>query len=242
MQKPDIRDIIHLLRRKTLIVFIPLLLLPFISSAQLNYIEYLNKRIYFGITMGVNFANYKIVRSEEFFKQDSVLTISSHRGAGFHLGIITNLKVGQYLDLRFLPTLSIVEKYLRYEMLDNSIANKNIETISIEFPVSVRFKSQPIRDIRIYVLAGLKYGLDMASNAKARVDPARRPVIVSRHDLAYELGVGVQFFFPLFIFSPEVKVSNGFVSVLSRDENLIFSNVLHKLFSRGLVISLHFEG
>jgi len=67
-------------------------------------------------------------------------------------------------------------------------------------------------------------------------------VKVGRHDLAYELGFGIQFFFPLFIFSPEVKIANGFINVHSRDEGLIFSRVIDKLFSRGIVFSLHFEG
>jgi len=239
MQKFNFRDIVHLLRRKTLIVVIPLIL-PFISSAQLNYLEYLNKKIYFGITLGINTSNFKIVKSEEFITSDSILVVESNRGAGFNLGIISNLKLGQYFDLRFVPTLSFSEKQLRYDMLNNSIANKNIESISIELPVSIRFKSQPIKDIRIYVLTGLKYSMDMASNASKR--KAEGQVKVSPHDLAYEVGLGIQFFFPLFIFSPEVKISNGILNVHSRNENLIFSNVLDKLFSRGLVISLHFEG
>lgn len=240
MQTFNIRNIIDLYRSKALIFFIPLFFFALTGSAQLNYMEYVNKKIYFGITMGFNTSNFKITRSENFIRNDSVQVIRSGRGPGFNLGIVSNLKMGTYFDLRFIPTLSFAGKQLQYELLGDSIVNKNIESISIEFPLITRFKSQPIKDVRLYVLAGMKYSIDLASNAKAR--RAEDQVKVGRHDLSYELGFGVQFFFPLFIFSPEIKISHGVINAHSKSPNLIYSNVIDKLFSRGLIISFHFEG
>lgn len=239
MQQLNIRNRIYLYRRK-IIIAASLLLFPLASQAQLNYLEYLNKKLYFGIMLGFNTSNFKITHSEDFIYSDSVLSVSSARGPGFNLGIITNLKLSKYFDLRFIPTLSFGGKELKYVMIDSSIANKSIESINIEFPVEVRFKSQPIKDIRLYVLTGLKYSIDLASNAKAR--RADDQVKVGRNDLAYELGFGIQFFFPLFIFSPEIKITNGFINVHSKNHTLIYSRVIDKLFSRGIIFSLHFEG
>jgi len=190
--------------------------------------------------LGFNSSNFKITHAEEFIHDDTVFTVSSSRGPGFNLGIISNLRLSKYFDLRFIPTLSFGGRDLNYELMGNAIAKKSIESISIEFPVEVRFKSQPIKDIRLYVLTGLKYSIDLASNAKAR--RAEDQVKVGRHDLAYELGFGVQFFFPLFIFSPEIKIANGFINVHSRTENLIYSRVIDKLFTRAIIFSIHFEG
>ena len=239
MQKLNIRNIFYIYRRKILVAAF-LLYFPLASQAQLNYLEYLNRKLYFGIMLGFNSSNFKITHSEEFIYSDSVNSVSSSRGPGFNLGIITNLRLSKYFDLRFIPTLAFGGKELNYVLIDSGIANRSIESINIEFPAEVRFKSQPIRDVRLYVLAGLKYSIDLASNAKAR--RAEDQVKVGRHDLAYELGFGIQFFFPLFILSPEVKVANGFINVHSRNENLIYSRVIDKLFTRGIVFSLHFEG
>lgn len=240
MQKLNIRNSVNLYRHK--IIAACLLLFPLASQAQLNYLEYLNKRLYFGIMLGFNSSNFKITHSEEFIGQDtdSVQSVSSGRGPGFNLGIISNLRLSKYFDLRFIPTLSFAGKDLQYVMYDGGIDNKSIESINIEFPVEIRFISQPIKDIRLYVLTGLKYNVDLASNAKAR--RADDQVKVGRHDLAYELGFGVQFFFPLFILSPELKVANGFINIHSRNETLIYSRVIDKLFSRAIVFSIHFEG
>lgn len=156
------------------------------------------------------------------------------------MGIVTNLKLGKYFDLRFIPALSFADKSLDFTHVGDSVVNKNIESININFPISIRFKSQPINDMRIYVLAGLKYNMDLASNAKAR--QAEDQIKIGRHDFSYEYGFGIQFFFPLFIFSPEIKISNGLYNVHSVNNNLVYSGVLEKLQTRTILISFHFEG
>lgn len=239
MQNFNIRNIIHLHRGKALILAC-MLVLPLVSQAQLNYLEYVNKKLYFGIMLGFNSTSFKITHSQEFTYDDTIQQVNTGRGPGFNLGIISNYRLGKYFDLRFIPTLSFAGKDLIYTLADGSTVRKSIESIDIEFPVEVRFKSQPIKDIRLYVLTGLKYDIDLASNAKSR--RADDQVKIGRNDLSYELGFGIQFFFPLFIFSPEIKVANGFINIHSKNDALIYSRVIDKLFSRGIIFSLHFEG
>lgn len=241
MYKSNFWHFNNLFRQKIILLFF-IVFLGMIgsASAQLNYLEYFNKKIYFGITMGVNMSTYKYSHSDAFTYNDTILSVNSKRGPGFNLGIITNLKLGKYFDLRFIPALSFADKTLEFTHSNDSVVSKNIESINIDFPISIRFKSQPIKDMRIYVLAGLKYNLDLASNAKSR--KAEDQIKIGKNDFSYEYGFGIQFFFPLFIFSPEIKISNGLYNVHSPNENLIYSNVLDKLNTRTILISFHFEG
>ena len=61
-------------------------------------------------------------------------------------------------------------------------------------------------------------------------------------DYGIEIGMGFNFYFPSFIFSPEIKVSSGLRNIHSRDENLKYSNVLDRIQSRMIVFSIHLEG
>jgi hypothetical protein len=61
------------------------------------------------------------------------------------------------------------------------------------------------------------------------------------YNLSVEAGIGFQFFFPVFILSPELKISNGIINEHSRDPNLIYSSTIDKLQSRVIVFSLIFE-
>lgn len=217
-----------------------LLLAPLLTFGQLNYQDFAQKKLYFGITLGYNTSKFKVKHSQDFVYHDSVDVLNSSYGPGFNLGIISNLKLGEYFDLRFIPALAFAEKSLDYRLAGDKTASRTIESIYLNFPLTVRYKSAPVKDMRVYVLGGIKYGLDLASNAEAR--KADRQVKVARHDISAEYGAGLQFFFPLFIFSPEIKISHGLFNVHARDQNLQYSNVIDKLFSRTILVSLHFEG
>ena len=67
-------------------------------------------------------------------------------------------------------------------------------------------------------------------------------VKISPHDFQFELGTGVQFFFPYFVFSPEIKVSTGIGNVLLYDQKLEESKLLEKVLTHVFTISFHFEG
>jgi hypothetical protein len=96
--------------------------------------------------------------------------------------------------------------------------------------------------MRVFVLAGVKYTYDVASNARIRQEQAVRAVLLSPHDFSVEVGGGFQFFFPFFIFSPELKYSQGIGNILIYNSNLEQTNVVEKVLTRTFTISLHFEG
>jgi hypothetical protein len=81
---------------------------------------------------------------------------------------------------------------------------------------------------------------DLASNARAK--RAEELVKLKKLDLGVEAGIGFNFYFPVFILSPEIKISNGITNSHSRDPNLKFSNTIDQLNSRMVVFSLIFEG
>jgi hypothetical protein len=142
--------------------------------------------------------------------------------------------------LRFIPTLSFSDKTIEYEDLNNSIVKKTVSSIYLDFPLQLRFKSDPIKDFRVYVIGGIRYDFDLASNVKAR--KADDLIKVNRHDAAAEYGVGFMIYFPYFILSPEFKVSHGFVNLNVPNSSLIYSRTIERMYSRTFTITLNLEG
>jgi len=212
------------------------------GTGNYNFFDFQQKPYYFGITLATNTMSFTPFRSEEFLFSDSIRSVKSLRGPGFNLGIVTNLKIGDYFDFRFLPTLSFSERKLVYDRLgkDARLSQRSVESVFVEMPFHFRYKSAPYRDKRLFVIAGVKYSFDVASDSRAR--QAEQLVKISPHDFAVEYGAGIQFFFPYFIFSPEFKVSHGIGNTLIFNPNLEESTVLEKVLSRAFTISLHFEG
>jgi len=214
----------------------------FTARGNYNFLDFQQKPYYFGITLGYNQSNYRVFRSEAFAGNSEFNTVQSFQGPGFNIGIVSNLKIGDYFDMRFLPTLSFAERQLNYTQANNNSlpTSTPIPSVFVEMPFHARYKSQPFNDMRLFVIGGVKYAFDVASNARAR--PVDNLVRVSSNDFALEAGFGVQFFLPYFIFSPEIKFSHGLGNALIFDDNLIESSIIDKITSRTFTISFHFEG
>lgn len=207
-----------------------------------NYYNFEKKAYYFGITLGRNTSSFKPYRSKEFLLNDTIIGIEGISGPGFNLGIVTNLKIGDFFDFRFTPTLSFAERNIRYDKNSRfaNFSQRSIEQVLVEMPFQFRYKSAPYRDFRLFVTAGVKYAFDVASDSRTR--QADNIVKIAPNDFALEYGAGIQFFFPYFIFSPEFKMSHGIGNILIYNDNIEESTVLDKILSRTFTISLHFEG
>jgi len=175
-----------------------------------------------------------------------VYTVNPQYTAGFELGLLATARLTNRFELRFNPQLLFTDRSLIYRLKyqdpfeQTDTVTKRIESIITTFPLQIKFFSDRIGNFRVYMLAGIKGDIDLASNARAK--RADELVKIQKYDYGYEAGIGFNFYFPSFIFSPEIKISNGLKNIHSRDENLKYSNVLDRISSRMIVFCIHLEG
>lgn len=221
-----------------------LICMPLAVFGQMHVQEYENrfsiKPYHFGISLSYNTSDFKVTFADQFIGHDSVMEVTSSTGPGFNLGIITNLRVGKYFDLRFVPSLSFAEKNLDYTYRNTTTSQQTIESLYLLMPFDVKFKSMAYKDIKVFVLGGVQYTYDFSSNADAR--NAEGLVKILPSDIAVNCGFGFEFYFPYFILAPEIKLSNGIVNIHALDPALQESFVMDKLFSRTLLFSINIEG
>ncbi len=207
-----------------------------------NFMNKQGKPYYFGLTLAFHSSNYSIFKSKNFNRQEQILSVESVTGPGYNVNVVSNLKIGRYFDFRLLPGFSFTERNIRYKDLQqqNQVSTIKVESVFTEVPFHVRFKSEPYNDMRLYVLGGIKYSFDIAS--KARRAEQDRILKISPTDFSVEAGFGMQFFFPYFILSPEIKFTQGINNILIYNDRIIQSNILENVLSRTLTLSFHFEG
>jgi len=204
-----------------------------------------SKPYYFGITLGFQQASFQMEKHSRFLEYDSVLTVEPKNAIGFQLGLHATARLTNRFEARFNPTLMFNQRSIFYKLkypdpLDGTDVTKNIESVIFSFPLQAKFNSDRIGNFRVYMMGGVKLDLDLAANARAR--RAEDLVKLNKYDYGVEAGIGFNFYFPSFIFSPEIKISNGLGNIHSRDESLKYSNVLDKIQSRMIVFSIHLEG
>ena len=212
------------------------------GRGNVNFRTKQNKPYYFGLSLAYHTGNYQIFRSKNFNQQNQILSVQSADAPGYNVNVITNLKVGRYFDFRLLPGFSFATHTLAYRNIraDSGTEFIKVESVFFEVPFHVRYKSEPYNDMRLFVLAGLKYGFDLQS--KARIDSNQDLLKIAPTDFNFEVGFGAQFFFPYFILSPEIKFSQGLNNVLIFNGSQIQSNVLENVRSQMFTLSFHFEG
>ncbi len=232
--------------RSRLLLFVLFVFASRPASAQrdiLNMPEHDNKLYYFGIHFGMNYSVYQIKYTEAFAKTDTFKRIQPKWQPGFTLGLIGNLKLSRFVDLRFMPTLAFAEKHIdfNYGMPHDSAGSYTSEAILMHLPLQLKFKSDRIKNFRFYGLVGGKFDYDMASNARSR--RTNEVLKVSAKDFGYEFGVGFEFYNPNFIFSPEIKLSQGLGNQLfTGDRTLPLTNAIQSLRTRMIIISILLEG
>ncbi len=234
------------MRSRHLLILLLILGITNTALAQrriLNMPEHDEKAYYFGITFGLNYSTYRLKYSQSFTETDTFKTITPGFSPGFNLGLMGNLRLNQRFDLRFVPSLAFAEKKLSLLMTTpngDSAYTGSIESIYMHMPLQVKFKSDRIYNFRFYVIAGGKLDIDLAANARSR--RADEFIKVKPIDVGYEMGFGFEFYNPNFIFSPEIKISQGLMNQQYKDARIPLSNAIEHLSTRMIVISIHLEG
>lgn len=232
-------------RLKRHFVLIFLIVLPWVTNAQGNLPYADDRPIHFGFFLGLNTMDFGIDLSR--IPQDDgnvYLAEVSSLMPGFTAGIISDLRLNRYFNLRFSPSINFSERKLTYRIEgDNSgnITKQNLLSIPLMLPLHIKYSAERIHNFRPYVLAGggvyLEFGRDK-----------ERDILLKPFDYYVEFGTGCDIYFPFFKFAPELKFAIGFNNMLTpipqRDPggyDSKYSNALSKLTTKMLTLSFNFE-
>ena len=241
----------HLLRNKIIYFVIIVSMLPALGHAQLrnelNQLEHDNQLFHFGINLGANRSHYNILHSKRFLGFDSVNVIESINSTGINLAGLVNMRLSNHFDIRTYPiNLIFTEKAFQYTLktpdivrLEDTLVTKKVQGITLAFPLQIKFTSDRIANLKVFMMAGGRIDYDLAANAgKKTTDDV---ITLQKLDYAAEAGIGFHIYFPVFVLTPEVKITYGLRNVLQRNDALKFSNTIDKIASRSITFSLTVE-
>ena len=220
---------------------------------ELNLPNYETRRWHFGFFLAINYARFRVSPSPYFNRQlvDTSLTKIPFRGIepvpapGFTTGFIVNMRLLEQLELRLLPTVSFYQRYVDYYYNFDSLRGNitpstqlNQSTFSfIELPLLLKYKSVRRKNTRLFVTAGVKPGMEVGAKRK-EIDPSL--LRANSLDLAVEYGFGIDLYYPLFKFSPEIRFSHGLLNMRVNDNNP-YANSLKTMTTHTVTFFLNFN-
>ncbi len=173
---------------------------------------------------------------------EALRSISSTYRPGIGLGGLANLKLNNHFDVRFTPTLQFIDRQVFFEY-QNTVVTKKIDGANLDFPLSLKIKSNRRKNFRAYAIAGPKYSMSLISEKKLNdenLSDDEKLLKIKKGFLSYEAGIGFDLYFENFKISPEVKFSQSVDDVLRRDSNR-YRNAIDKLFLRSIQLSIYLE-
>ena len=272
------------IKRALLLIGFVLCIIPQTLVAQSekpkNLLLYDNQPYHFGFIIGFNQMSYAIkcnesyqlaahdaseypATNESYYNANStyyVRSITPMPENGFTVGVVGNLRLGKYFDLRLIPSLSFGTRTIVYQIyrdssgvpdFDNIYFDKKRSIFStfIEFPLQVKFRSKRLNNVAAYIIAGGNFKLDLASQKKSQIDMINAQgeevtvtdnIRVKKTDLAAEIGAGFDFYTGYFKMGIEAKMSFGLFNILD-SQNLIYDSSIKSIQNRTFQISFTFE-
>ena len=235
---------------RKIILIILLFVVGFSVSAQkeiiLNYQEVDYKKIHFGFTVGFNTMDFKLTPTLDTYGADSAMLVPEINKLvpGFHVAVVSSLKLNEYFDLRFLPGISLGQRNILFYDENNKVDSEmKIESTFIDIPIIIKYKATRINNTRPYLIGGLNIRRDMARNKEFNEDE-KIYIKLNPFDIYYEIGFGFDFYLAYFKLSTEIKYSVGTFNVVSSEASEDFpqyANAIEQMNSRMFMVSFHFE-
>ena len=194
----------------------------FSKDPVINLENFQKQRVYFGFYLGFNSYDFKI----DYKKASDDILIK--KSTGFNVGLVADLKIQEYVSLRFEPGLYYTKRDLQYpESYFSTLPNpftptssdklREVNSTYLHFPLLLKFLALRTGNVRPYILGGVSTTLNLSSNSKSKDDNLQQRFRVKPWTQNYELGLGIDFFSEYFIFSPSIRGVFGLNDELIRD-------------------------
>lgn len=164
---------------------------------------------------------------------------------GFSVGVIGDMYLSQYFNLRLVPTINFGEKKFMFRRQDDLDGTDNFSTTVrsnyLSFPLLVKYSAFRVNNYRPYLLGGMYGSFDLGRKKG-------NPILLKGTDFGLEFGVGCDIYLPFFKLCPELKFSFGLIDLLEKkreditDADLIkYPTALSRATSRMVTLTFNFE-
>ena len=232
------------------VLFLLLLSSTVFSQKKRDKVEYLSnfdkKAVRWGFFLGLNYSDYRI--SYKAPDEYPNANIETEPQIGFNVGLIGDLRLHDNINLRLEPGLYTNSKklYFRHIPGEPSENERKASGTYLHMPLLVQFSANRYRNIRPYVVGGLSYDYNFASNFDNINDNSSNEFRMQSNNFMYEVGMGMDFYFEWFKFSPSIRCVFAINNELKRDDAELnsvsqWTTPIDYFGTRGIFLKLTFQ-
>jgi hypothetical protein len=204
------------------------------DKAKLSYGYYLGFNVYdFNVDYYTNVEDIQVLKS-----------------TGFNVGLLGNIRINDYIDIRLEPGLVISRRELNYSEtyftgidFEDKDLIREIQSTFIHIPLLVKLSSKRINNIKPFVVAGVSTAMNLSSQQDNPDDNSKGVFRVIKNNMYYELGIGIDIYLTWFKFTPSIRGIFSMQDELIKDidPNSPWTQNISQMQTRGVFINFTFQ-
>ena len=216
----------------------------FTKERVLNNENFDKPRLSYGYYLGLNSYDFNIDY------KSNLKDIQVIKSTGFNVGLVGNIRINDFFDLRLEPglvmsnrTLSYSETYFEGLIFDESDTEREIRSTYIHIPLLLKISTKRINNIKPFIVAGVSTALNLSSNQDNPDDNSQGNFRLKKNNIFYEMGIGIDIYLTWFKFTPSIR---GVFSIIDEhvkdfDSNSPWTRNISKMQTRGVFVNFTFQ-
>ena len=216
----------------------------FSKERILNNENFDKAKLSYGYYLGFNVYDFNVDYHTD------VKDIQVLKSTGFNVGLVGNVRVNDYIDIRLEPGLVISARELSYSKtyftgidFEDKDLTREVQSTFIHVPLLVKLSSKRINNIKPFVVAGVSTALNLSSQEDNSDDNSKGIFRVIKNNMYYELGIGIDLYLTWFKFTPSIRGVFSIKDELIKDidPNSPWTQNISQMQTRGLFINFTFQ-
>ncbi len=196
------------------------------------------KRWSWGYFLGFNMYDFQIKY------KDKGKDIAVEKSPSFSVGLIGNLRLNEYVDLRLEPGVVFANRNLNFpNFVNQGDSFREVQSSYIHIPLLLKFSAKRINNFKPFVIGGVSISHNLSSNEDNPQDNSAGQFRLKTQNYYYEVGFGIDFYFDYFKFTPSIRGVFGMGDELVRDDKpeSPWTDNIESLKTRGIFINFTFQ-
>ena len=216
----------------------------FSKEKVLNNENFDKPRLSYGYYLGFNVYDYNIDYATD------VNDVQVLKSTGLNVGLVGNIRINDYIDIRLEPGLVISRRELNYSnTFFNGISyeekdlSREIQSTFVHIPLLIKFSTKRVNNIKPFIVGGVSTALNLSSQENNPEDNSKNTFRVTKNNLYYELGIGIDLYLEWFKFTPSIRGVFSMQDELVNDvdPNSPWTSNITQMQTRGVFINFTFQ-
>lgn len=213
------------------------------SKERLSNLENFDKRfLTWGYFIGFNNYDFKFDYRKELTNQNTDIQVTNE--TGFNVGLIGDLRISKYLNLRLEPGLTFTKRDLFFQgFTQEKDYLREVKSTYIHIPLLLKVSTKRLNNIKPFLVAGVSTSINLSSNENHPEDNQQGQFRMTKNTSYFELGVGIDLYLFYFKFTPSIRgvfaMSDELVN--DKDPNSPWTGNIDTMKSRGMFVVFTFQ-